>query len=119
MRADCKHHQTRIYPSGETVRRCVLGLAPEAPWRCPDDCSAHEPRLADVNWAHGTLIAPATPVEPPSLHEDPDSVAALLGEAQDIVNRAGRVILADVDDDGPQRPRGRLGRLFRRRRRDA
>lgn len=119
MRADCKHHQTRIYPSGETVRRCVLGLAPEAPWRCPDDCSAYERRLADVNWSHGTLVAPATPVEPPSLRDDPDSVTALLGEAQDIVNRAGRDIIAEFDVPSPERPARGLKRLFRRRRRDS
>lgn len=120
MRSDCKHHQTRIYPSGETVRRCVLDLAPEAPWRCPAECPSYERRLADVNWSHGSLVAPATPDEPASLADDPDAVAALLDEAEDIVNAAGPDILAELDrlgSDRPDRRRG-LGALFRRRRRN-
>ena len=44
MREDCRHFESRTYDSGETARFCVLGLAPEAPWRCPDDCSRYEPR---------------------------------------------------------------------------
>ena len=61
MRQDCKNFESRTYASGETVRKCDLDLAPEAPWRCPDDCQAFERRLADVNWAHGTLVTPPTP----------------------------------------------------------
>lgn len=118
MRADCKHHETRIYPSGDTVRRCGLDLAPEAPWRCPDDCPGYERRLADRNWSHGSLITPPTPPEPASLKEDPDAVAALLDAAEDIVNAAGPDIVAELDAgraDGGSRRR-RLGDLFRRRR---
>ena len=37
MREECKHFESRTYPDGETVRKCNLDLAPEAPWRCPDD----------------------------------------------------------------------------------
>ena len=64
MREECKNFESRTYPDGETVRKCNLDLAPEAPWRCPDDCPAFEPRLADVNWSHGTLVTPPTPDEP-------------------------------------------------------
>lgn len=118
MRAGCKHHQTRIYPSGETVRWCALDLAPEAPWRCPPDCGSYEPRLADVNWSHGSLIAPATPAEPASLEEDPEAVAALLDAAEDIVTAAGPGILAELDGERSSRRSGlrRLGGWFRRRR---
>ena len=35
MRQDCKNFESRTYPNGETVRKCNLDLAPEAPWRCP------------------------------------------------------------------------------------
>ena len=70
MRQDCKNFESRTYPGGETVRKCDLDLAPEAPWRCPDACPAYEPRLADVNWAHGTLVTPPTPAEPPGLEQD-------------------------------------------------
>ena len=64
MRQDCKYFESRTYPNGETVRKCNLDLAPEAPWRCPDDCPKFERRLADVNWGHGTLVTPPTPDEP-------------------------------------------------------
>src|SRR5262245_49692693 len=67
MRTDCKNYESRTYANGETVRKCNIDLAPEAPWRCPDKCSGYAPRLADVNWMHGTLVSPATPDEPPGL----------------------------------------------------
>lgn len=96
MRENCKFFESRAYPNGETVRKCDLDLAPEAPWRCPDDCAAYQPRLADVNWQHGTLVTPPPPPEPPGVGEDP-SIAALLDEAEDIVNAAVPKVRAEVD----------------------
>lgn len=98
MRQDCKHFESRTYPTGDTVRKCDLDLAPEAPWRCPTDCPKFQPRLADVNWAYGTLVTPATPAEPSSVGDDP-SIGALLDEAEDIINNAGPDILADYQDE--------------------
>ncbi len=95
MRQDCKFFESRSYPNGETVRKCDLDLAPEAPWRCPDGCEGFQRRLADVNWAHGTLVTPPTPPEPPSLGQD-DSIAALLDAAEDIVNNAVPQALEDA-----------------------
>ena len=48
MREECKNFESRTYPDGETVRKCNLDLAPEAPWRCPESCPKYERRLADV-----------------------------------------------------------------------
>jgi hypothetical protein len=93
MRTDCKNYESRTYGSGETVRKCNLDLAPEAPWRCPEGCTAFEPRIADVNWAHGSLVSPPTPPEPPGLDE---GAAELLDEAEDILNAAGPEILAEM-----------------------
>ena len=98
MRAECKHYETRAYATGETVRKCKLDLAPDAPWRCPPNCPALELRFADVAWEHGTLIAPPTPPEPPGL--DDGSAAALLDVAEDIVNAVLPSTLAEVD--GPR-----------------
>lgn len=120
MRRDCKYFETRTYPSGDTVRKCDLDLAPEAPWRCPDDCPKFERRLADVNWSHGTLITPPTPAEPPGLGED-ESIAALLDAAEEIVNEAGPAIRAEVDAerraDSKRSRGGPLGRFLSRRKR--
>ena len=124
MRQDCKFFESRTYANGETVRKCDLDLAPDAPWRCPSDCPAFERRLADVNWRHGTLVTPATPAEPPGFDEHRDEIAALLDEAEDIVNAAGPSILAEVQSESGKKGRrggepgggGRLKRLFRRRR---
>ena len=102
MREECKFFESRTYRNGETVRKCDLDLAPEAPWRCPDDCKAYTPRMADVNWAHGTLVTPPTPAEPKSLRDDPDSVARLLDEAEDILNEVGARVIDEVN-----RTRGR------------
>src|SRR5205085_9402511 len=92
MRTECKNYESRTYPGGETVRKCNIDLAPEAPWRCPNPCKGYEPRLADVNWKHGTLVAPPTPEEPPGLDQ---GAAELLDEAEDIVNEAGKEILTE------------------------
>lgn len=93
MREECKHFESRTYGNGETVRKCDLDLAPEAPWRCPPDCPKYERRLADVNWTHGTLIIPPSPSEPPGLD---NGAAELLDEAEDIINAAGPRIMAEM-----------------------
>ena len=77
MHQNCKHFESRSYPNGDTVRKCNLDLAPEAPWRCPEDCPSFTKRRVDVNWSHGALITPETPDEPVRLGED-ESIAALL-----------------------------------------
>lgn len=83
MREECKNFQSRTYASGEVARFCVLDLAPEAPWRCPDDCPKYTPRLADVGWQRGSLIGPAVEPEPDVPKERMQEV---LGEAERIVN---------------------------------
>ena len=114
MRQDCKNFESRTYSGGETVRKCNLDLAPEAPWRCPDNCPAYERRLADVNWMHGSLVTPPTPAEPPGLDAQDDRVARLLDEAEQIVNEAGPAILADLQRDGGGRRGDRGPRFWRR-----
>ena len=108
MRQDCKHFQSRTYPSGDTMRKCGIDLAPEAPWRCPDDCQGYERRMADVNWRHGSLVTPPTPEAPASIGED-GSIGALLDEAEDIINAAGDRVRSEVDAEqgkaGPRRRR--------------
>ena len=110
MREECKHFESRTYADGETVRKCQLDLAPEAPWRCPDNCPRYERRLADVNWTHGTLVEPAIEDEPQG-----EGVAELLDEAEDIVNSAGPEIVAEVEaEDARKSGGGRFQRWFRR-----
>ncbi len=108
MRQDCKHFESRSYPNGDTVRKCDLDLAPEAPWRCPEDCPSFTKRRVDVNWSHGTLVTPETPDEPEGLGTD-DSIAALLDAAEDIVNEAGARVMADLDAERSGKGRFRRG----------
>lgn len=97
MRSDCKHYESRTYPNGDTVRKCRLDMAPEAPWRCPADCSSFSKRLVDVGWAYGSLAeGMATPPPEPEVPMDAD-VAALLNSAEDIVNAAGIELIAEMD----------------------
>ena len=119
MREDCKHFQSRTYTNGEVARMCELDLAPEAPWRCPDDCPSFAHRLADVNWVHGTLVTPPPTEEPAGF--DASSIE-MLDEAESIVNSVAPDILTDVErqrakEEG-RRSGGALQRLrgrFRRR----
>ena len=113
MRMECKHYESRTYANGETVRKCDLDLAPEAPWRCPEDCPKFERRLADVAWSYGTMIAPPTPEEPPGVGVG-DGVGRLLDEVEDIVNAAVPQALAEVHAERRRSERG-WKRLFGRR----
>lgn len=113
MREDCKFFESRSYASGDTVRKCDLNLAPEAPWRCPDDCQAYTRRIADVNWSYGSLVTPPPPEAPASLGED-ESIAALLGEAEEIVRQAGPSVMADLEAERSKR-RGRGSSSKRRK----
>ena len=106
MRQDCKYFESRTYPNGDTVRKCDLDLAPEAPWRCPDDCPKFTRRLADVNWSYGSLVTPETPPEPEGLGTD-DSIWTLLDAAEDIVNSAAPDVIAEVAAERQKR-RGSL-----------
>ncbi|MHB1782780.1 MAG: hypothetical protein ACYCTE_08835 [Acidimicrobiales bacterium] len=94
MREECKHFQSRTYSSGEVARFCVLDLAPEAPWRCPDGCPRYERRLSDAGWAHGQLVEPAIEDEPAGSGAD---IASLLDQAEDIVNAVGPQARAEVE----------------------
>jgi len=113
MREECKHYQSRTYATGEVARFCELDLAPEAPWRCPDDCPSYVRRLADVGWVHGTLVEPAIEDEP-----EGEDIGELLDEAEDIVNAVLPETLSEVEQVRAQesRSRGRRWWPFGRRR---
>jgi hypothetical protein len=115
MRTECKNFESRSYPNGDTVRKCNIGLAPDAPWRCPENCSGYERRLIDAAWTHGTLIVPPTP-EPKSL--DDGSAAAVLDAAEGILNSIGADVRAEVDAEraAAQHRPGIFRRLFRKKR---
>jgi hypothetical protein len=95
MRTDCMEYETRRYPTGDTVQKCNLDLAPDAPWRCPADCPKYARRGNDAGWVYGSLAAPIHTAEPAGL--DDGSAAALLDEAEEIINAAGPAVLADVE----------------------
>ena len=120
MREDCRHFQSRTYASGEAARFCVLDMAPDAPWRCPDNCPAFEKRLADAGWTHGSLVEPALEDEPAGV--SPDEAAQLLEGAEEIVSAVAPEALAEARERErrEQRQTGRDGgfgsrRWFRRK----
>jgi hypothetical protein len=110
MREECKHFQSRTYASGEVARFCVLDLAPEAPWRCPDGCPRYERRMADVGWQHGSLIEPPIEDEPDVPFEEMNVV---LSSAEEIVNDISDEALAEARRADARAERRRW---FRRRR---
>ena len=92
MRVDCRYYESRTYGSGEVVRKCRIDLAPEAPWRCPDDCAGYERRMIDAGWQVGSLDKG---YEPPESEPEGADIAALLDEAEEIVNAAAPDIMSD------------------------
>jgi hypothetical protein len=108
MREDCRHFQSRTYDTGEVARFCVLDLAPEAPWRCPEDCDRYERDIIDATFVTGSLVRPPVEEEP---DEPAEEVATVLDEADSIVTAAGPEIVAEVE---AQR-KGRRWQFWRRR----
>src|SRR5580692_8637145 len=111
MREECKHFQSRTYASGEVARFCVLNLAPEAPWRCPDNCPRYERRMADVGWIHGSLIEPPIESEPEVPFEE---MTAVLSSAEAIVDGISAEAVAEARrrDEKVARARNARGRRW-------
>ena len=100
MREDCRHFESRTYPGGEIARFCVLDLAPEAPWRCPDDCPQYEQTLIDGSFEAGSLARPAVEDEP---DEKPEDIQDLLDDAELIVEEAEPEALRELSRSDPRR----------------
>ncbi len=116
MREECKHFQSRTYASGEVARFCVLDLAPEAPWRCPDDCKAYERRMADVGWVHGSLVEPPVEDEPELSSVSKDDMASILEDAESIVSAIAPEALAEARAEDARREKRAAQRWWRRKR---
>jgi len=111
MREDCAHYESRAYDDdGEVARFCTLGLAPEAPWRCPENCSSYE-RIVMIgsDFEAGSLAAtPPVEAEPDAPTRD---IVDVLADAEAIVDEAELSVVADLDSQQPKRS------WWRRRRR--
>jgi hypothetical protein len=114
MRENCRHFESRTYDDGEIARFCVLDLAPEAPWRCPDDCKRFEVSVVDGTFDPGSLILP--PVEDEPTGETPEAIADLLDDAELIIDAAEPEVLRELDR--AQAGRRSWWRRFTRRRPD-
>ena len=100
MREDCRHFAARTYDDGEAARFCVLDLAPEAPWRCPENCASYEKTVIDATFVEGSLAL--TPVE-----DEPDEAPEAIGDLLDDAER----IIDEAEPDGlRQLGEGRRGR---------
>ncbi len=114
MREDCKHYATRTYASGDMVRMCRLDLAPEAPWKCPDNCPSYARRMWDAGWTLGTLAdTEPDPVLP--AQADPAAAASVLDMAEDLVNSIGADVLSEHREKEAKKAKGRLPKFKKRR----
>jgi hypothetical protein len=112
MREECKHFQSRTYKSGEVARFCVLGLAPDQPWSCPENCLTYERRFVDVGWSHGTLVD--QPVEaPPSSDVPVEDRRELLDSASEIVN----AVASELVEERRKQLEGQAKKASRRKKR--
>jgi hypothetical protein len=102
MREDCRHFESRTYDDGEVARFCVLDLAPEAPWRCPQNCPSYEPTVIDGTFVEGSLTRPEVEAEP---DETPEAIGDLLDDAEQIVDGAAPDVLRELDKSTPRRKR--------------
>lgn len=85
MREDCRHFESRTYADGEVARFCVLDLAPEAPWRCPENCPAYQRSVIDPTFETVELSRPPVEDEPEGSVDD---IEAVLADAEAIVEEA-------------------------------
>ena len=116
MREDCRHFASRTYAEGETARFCVLDLAPEAPWRCPEDCANYEKTVSEYTGTNGTAGSS------PTVHQghyidtgaetSKGSTSVVLAEVCSAITASGTVI--DASGNGyyalySDQPRGSAG----------
>lgn len=93
MRTDCRNFESRSLRTGDSVRRCRLELAPEAPWRCPENCPSYAPRPLDLAWETGTdANAVSTELAEPDLNE---AAFDILAQAESLLADAGDMIRAE------------------------
>lgn len=90
MRTDCRNYESRSLRTGDSVRRCRLDLAPEAPWRCPADCPSFDPRPLDLAWESGA--APTPMADEPELDAGAFDV---LAQAESLLAEVGDSIRAE------------------------
>jgi hypothetical protein len=103
MREDCAHYESRTYDDdGEVARFCTLGLAPEAPWRCPEGCTSYERILMIGSDFEAGSLANTPPVE-----DEPDAptedIIDVLADAEAIVDAAEASVIADMDSRPPKK----------------
>ena len=111
MREDCAHYESRTYDDdGEVARFCTLGLAPEAPWRCPENCASYERIVMIGSDFDAGSLSDTAPVE-----DEPDAptddIVDVLADAEAIVDAAEPAVIADIDAHQPKQS------WWRRRRR--
>ena len=94
MREDCRHFASRTYDDGEVARFCVLDLAPEAPWRCPENCAHYEKTLIDPTFVQGSLAPTEVESEP---EEQGEAIGDLLDDAERIIDEAEPAVLRELD----------------------
>ena len=115
MREDCRHFESRTYDSGEVARYCVLGLAPEQPWRCPEHCDRYEASLIGGGFVTGTLERPPVEPEPDDNPDDnPEAIADVLDDAEGIVEGAEHDVERDLQRDEAAGTRSRW-KVWKRR----
>ena len=112
MRTDCAHYKTRTYLNGETKSTCELDLAPEAPWRCPENCPAYEGRLVNTGWKGANLVHHQKSRSDPNL----EGAADVLGEAEQILNAISPKISEELEAEAARKRRKKERKRRRRMR---
>jgi hypothetical protein len=98
MREDCCHYESRTYDDGEVARFCTLDLAPEAPWRCPENCPRYERILiVGSDFEQGSFARrPAVEPEPEGQVED---IVDVLADAEAIVADAEPEVVRELESE--------------------
>jgi len=102
MNEDCRHFESRTYDDGEVARYCVLGLAPEQPWRCPDNCSRYEVSVIDGSFETAELARPSVEGEP---DDTPDNIEGVLADAEAIAEDGEPEALQELEAAEAKRTR--------------
>ena len=83
-----------VLMSGDSCRTLP---SPITNWHCPPECGAYARRLVDAGWTYGSLASSMGESPPePDVPQGAD-VAALLDDAEDIVNAVVPDALAEVE----------------------
>ena len=102
MRTDCRHYKRRTSAAREVVEGCRLDAAPDAPYRCPENCPLFEEvKVSRAGWQVGSLGTPEPTANVQPVTRDDD------GLFDTLESEFSPDLVAEIEDQERRRGKGK------------